>query len=231
MVAFQLGFEFLMSNMIKKDGRRRDTPNNVAELIADLGIEGARRQLRTGWATIARWMREGNIPKPQRIVVRPKMTPDVPDDWADVVPTMFKYEIADHYNMSPMMVTRLIQQTGIRSRKTAHELASEKLPKQPTPKRKTFQRVCTFTSPMRYALPILKEGAAVRAASYLRRYYPNVHRADIQILINKPLTWGDQQGLPDRGRGYHYVAGRGILTDQEVVELAEKLGFERISTD
>ena len=231
MRTFQLGFDFLMSNTTKKDGRLRDVPQNVAELIAELGIEGARRELRTGWATIARWMRDLNIPKPKREIVRPKMTPDVPADWAEVVPTMFKYEIADHYRMSPMMVTRLIEQTGVKSRKTAHELAREKPPKQPAQKRKPFLRVRNFTSPIRYGLPVIRDGAAVRAASHLRRYYPNVHRADIQMLINKPVTWGDQQGLPDRGRGYYYVSGRGILTDQEVVELAESLGFERISTD
>lgn len=231
MGAFQLGFDFLMSNATKKDGRRRDIPSNVAELIADLGIEGARRELRTGWATIARWMQELNIPKPKRIVVRPKMTPDVPADWAEVVPTMFKYEIAEHYRMSPMMVSRLIEQTGVRSRKTVHELASEKPPVQPAPRRLAYSRVRSFTSPLRHGLPILREGAAVRAATHLRRYYPNVHRADIQLYINKPVTWGDEQGLPDRGNGYYYIAGRGILTDQEVVELAEKLGFERISTD
>jgi hypothetical protein len=65
-----------------------------------------------------------------------------------------------------------------------------------------------------------------RAASHLRRYYSNVHRCDIKVYENQSITWGFLHEVPNGGRGYYFVDGKGVLKQDEMLALAREHGFD-----
>lgn len=232
----QMSFEFSMSennvralikkyNLPKRD-RRRAPPPDLTQKLAELGIEGARLHFQTGWNTIKRWMADLGIKKPQRIPANYGPRPLViPSDWAEIAPTKYKFELAEYYRCGIPRINRLIEATGIRSRKTVHELAAERPPEEPKPRRP--RRVRFFRPVLADRTATANQTVAAEAANFLRRTHTNVHRCDIQLTEFSRETWGDRYGVPDHGIGYYFVAGRGIMTDDELIELAQKGGFCR----
>lgn len=87
-----------------------------------------------------------------------------------------------------------------------------------TPKEESvIKKVKTFTSKIKTEAPV--------AADYLRKYYSSVFRCDIKMYENKPGTWGDRHGLDDHGKNQYFVAGKGTMWIDELVELAQRHGL------
>ena len=205
---------------------RRLPPRDFIEVVNRLGITKARDHFVVAWDTIYRWCSELNIKPPARRATktRPRKDLAVPDDWAQVAPTMFKAELAGHYGISSRMVDRLIEKSGIRSRKTVHELARER-PAQPQPKRPPHWRSAAHYQTFRY-ITELPRSTPQQAATFLRRKYANVHRADILMRDGSSQTWGDVHGAADHGKGQYYVHPIGIISELDMVMLAVRHGFE-----
>ena len=72
-------------------------------------------------------------------------------------------------------------------------------------------------------VPQTPDDEVSQAAHYLRQFHSNVFRCD--ILVREGKTWGFERGLPDRGRGRHFVAGAGVVTNARLVEMAQQKGF------
>lgn len=228
----QLSFEFFMSEYSVREHAkmyglpnrkcRREPPADLQAVLNERGVEGARAHFKTGWHTMKRWMHDLNIGKPDRKPIRHNAKPlIIPDDWEKVAPTKYKYELAQHYRVGARQINRMIEATGIRSRLTAHELAANRPP--PEPKARKARR---STARRVFNMDRWRGSTALEmAASHLRRKYPNVHRCDIQLREFERTTWGDAHGVPNHGKGYYFVAGKGVMTEDELVALAEKTGF------
>ncbi|OXE37495.1 MAG: hypothetical protein CGW95_01205 [Phenylobacterium zucineum] len=205
---------------------RRIAPDDFPEVVNRLGITKARAHFDVAWDTIYRWCGELNIKPPARrpTKTRPRKDIEVPADWAEVAPTKFKVELSVHYGLSSRMIDRLIERTGIRSRKTVHELARER------PSKEQHQRpLCWRPSGSFYTFrngAELPRSTPEAAAQFLRRRYANVHRADIRMKEGSAETWGDRRGLPDHGKGQYYVHPVGVVSELDLVMLAVRHGFE-----
>lgn len=219
-VAWSLGLSRRPSRL------RRVAPPEFAEVVNQIGITKARDHFNVAWDTIYRWCGELNIKPPARRATKTRPLKDIaiPDDWAEVAPTKFKVELSAHYQISSRMVDRLIQKTGIRSRKTPHELARER-PAKERRQRPACWRPGASYNVFRYAAEMPRT-TPEQAAHYLRRFYANVHRADIRMREGSTETWGDVHGAADHGRGQYRVHPLGIMSELDMVMLAVKRGFE-----
>lgn len=221
-IAWSLGLQSRRPHRV-----RRLVPADFPEVVNRLGITSARDHYKVAWDTIYRWCGETRIKPPARRATktRPQKDVPVPADWAEVAPTKFKKELAVIYGLSSRMVDRLIEKTGVRSRKTVHEIASEKPATErrgkPMHWRKAGQHYQTF----RYITEIPRS-TPEQAASFLRRFYVNVHRADILLRAGSAKTWGDLHGAPKHGHGFYYVHPVGIISELDMVMLAVKHGFD-----
>jgi ribosomal protein S13 len=205
---------------------RRIAPHDFTEVVNQIGITKARDHFNVAWDTIYRWCSELNIKPPARRATktRPRKDITIPDDWADVAPTKFKVELASHYGISSRMVDRLIEKTGIRSRKTPHELARERPARERRPRPPCWRPGANYHV-FRHAAE-LPRTTPEQAAHFLRRFYLNVHRADIRMREGSTETWGDVHGAKDHGKGQYHVHPLGIMSELDMVMLAVKRGFE-----
>lgn len=205
---------------------RRLAPPEFVEVVNRLGVTKARHHFNIAWDTIYRWCSELNIKPPARrpTKTRPPKDVAIPADWEQIAPTMYKVELAAHYGLSSRMIDRLIEKTGTRSRKTVHELAREKPPKERRARPPCWRSAAHYQT-FRYTTE-LPRSTPQQAAQFLRRIYANVHRADIQMREGSNQTWGDVHGATDHGKGQYYVHPVGIISELDLVMLAVKHGFE-----
>lgn len=207
---------------------RRLSPPDFVEVVNQIGITKARSHFNVAWDTIYRWCSELNIKPPARrpTKTRPPKVIEAPADWAEVAPTKYKVELSAHYGISSRMVDRLIETTGIRSRKTVHELAREK-PAKDKGRGTTslYWRGARHYQTFRYTTE-LPRSTPQQAAQFLRRKYANVHRADIILKEGSSKTWGDLRGVPNHGKGFYYVHPIGVISELDLVMLAVNHGFE-----
>lgn len=234
----QLAFEFMITPSAVRDVVRslklpfrsrtkcRDIPPDLRDIVMDVGIEGARAHYKTGWATIKRWIEDAGIDVTQRKrrIQSIENPVEVPTSWDKIAPTLYKYQVAEYYGISVNRVNRLIAITGIRTRPTLHELARTRPPappkqKKPRPKGRPFRTLLT------QAMPLANITNAQQAAQHLRRYLPNVHRCDILMREFDSTTWGQHYGVPNKGIGYYFVCGHGVLSNEKMIELAKGYGF------
>lgn len=150
-------------------------------------------------------------------VKRDKQPPSIPNDWYAVAPNMFKKELQAYYAMSRLQIERLVETTGIKTR-----------PMNPPPKPKpvSSRPIKQFKQFIHKRTPDIAPGVPSAAAQFLRRHYLSVHRCDIHMTETTSETWGDRHKLPNRGKGLYYVAGVGVVSELQLVNLALDKGFE-----
>lgn len=141
----------------------------------------------------------------------------VPSDWATVAPTKIRKDLYEHYGVRKLPVDRWIRETGIEPMSRYARLVPvrqkpEKIVKQFIQWKPAVSRSVDWSS-------------AGKAADYLRRYFANVHRCDIQLNVGSGKTWGDKRGVANHGKGFWNVDGKGVLNAEQVVCLAQEKGF------
>jgi hypothetical protein len=189
-------------------GRARPCPDDFKEVYESVGAIAARTHYRTGWDTVVRWcvqsgLRE-EIPKGK-----------VPDDWAEIAPTLTHAELRRKYRLSPYRLSILIADTGVNPLPLRGRRATrEKDPAIPAPPPKVVEMA---VDPQR----------ADKAAHHLRRFYPTVHRCDLKMYTGRSTAWADVQSppIPNHGIGYYWVAGKGAMLNVDMIELAVAKGF------
>jgi hypothetical protein len=149
--------------------------------------------------TIQRWLQATNLT--ERVT-----HPSVPPSWHDVAPTKNKTELATHYCVSMKTVNKWIAETGIKAK----------------PKKRLF--LSRPEQRERTKLKCAGSEDCAAAADYLRRIYSNVHRCDIYLTTQR--TWGQVLGLPNKGRGQYFVHSVGVITNDQLLTLARKHGFQ-----
>jgi len=205
---------------------RRPRPVDIYEVWEKLGYIGARQHYGAGSKTFTRWMKEARIDGRSRDHDnRIFQDPEIPADWALIAPTMYKGELRQHYKISRRAVERLVELTGVRSRKTNQEIAAERVVAPVKEKKVTgWHNPHWQTNGMTNAHHVYDSAPGARAASFLRKIYAPVHRADLQMYDGKDTTWGDLHGVPNGGRGYYVVGGLGVLSQDELIAHAVKRG-------
>lgn len=212
---------------------RREVPEDFAKVVDQMGLSKARTHFCASWATVARWAKQLGIERTRHSCNKNRGTKvvEVPADWHKVAPTLYKTQLMTHYGISYLMVRRLLDITGVKSRPTAHDLVLAGQPRKiraktkvKTPRRKgtgffALQRLGT-------ALPS-NDNVDIygQAANYLRRHYQNIFRCDIKLYINQSTTYGDEHDVPNKGRDHYFVAGVGIVHKDELLTMAVKRGF------
>ena len=142
----------------------------------------------------------------------------VPADWATVAPTKIRKDLYIHYGISKTVVDRWIKETGVQPLGRYDRMQTVK--KRPSTIKSVYRHVWQPN-----VSRAIDWSSAGKAADYLRRYFSNVHRCDIQIFVGRSGTWGDKHGLANHGRGFWNIDGKGILNAEQVVCLAKEKGF------
>lgn len=205
-----------------KDFRKKKPPVDLAAVIERVGVTGARDHYSVGWNTLRRWTLECGIKvdRSKRYTVRvPELV--IPEDWSTVAPTLFKGELARHYRISGKTVNRIIEVTGVHAKRI---VAKPKPEPKPKPPRRNWRQASwgRFNNGGSHSE---LQTMATEAARFLRRLYPNVHRCDIQMREGSATTWGDEHGVPNRGKGFYRV-GPKTMTEFEMVNLALARGMD-----
>lgn len=199
----------------------REIPADFAEFIKTHAPTAAARKYKAGWNTIHKWARAVGIDlKEVEIVKSGKPIAHkipVPVDYADIAKKYIRKEVYEHYHVTKLTVDRWIEETGIEPKSRYADLK----PQRPARMKVIKQHVSWKPVSTR----AVDWSIAGKAADYLRRYFANVHRCDIQLNVGSGRTWGDKRGLQNHGKGFWNVDGKGILNAEQVVCLAREKGF------
>jgi hypothetical protein len=230
----QLAFEFGISHSAVSEVRKRykikprssfgkkPAPDDLAAVVDRIGVAAARDHYSVGWETLRRWISTVGltIDKTKRFKALAERPLIIPKDWAERAPTMFKNQLASHYQISGKAVNRLIEVTGIHSKRIEAKPKPEPKPKMP---RRNWRQHSwgQFSSGTQ---SVEMHTMATEAARFLRRVYPNVHRCDIQMREGSSTTWGDERGMPNRGKGYYLVGSR-TMSELEMINHALDRGM------
>jgi hypothetical protein len=189
-------------------GHSRACPQDFKEVYAKIGSVAARTYYRTGWSTIVRWCIENGL---REEVSQNK----IPDDWAQVAPTLTHAELRRKYRLSPYRLSILIAQTGV----DPLPLPGRRPPRPKDP-------AIPAPPPKVIAKPVDPERAG-KAAHHLRRHYSAVHRCDLRMYTGRNTVWADVQAppIPNHGIGYYWVAGKGAILNADMIDLAITKGF------
>lgn len=160
--------------------------------------------------TSARWV--STLPKHvQDAVAYGQLKLELPEDWPARAKYMPRKELMAHYGIGDIVLNRWISESKITP------------PYAPgyVPKSSTTQQIKQMPVP-----PVAPDQHA-QAAHYIRRWFSNVHRADI-LETETGITWGEMRGLPDKGKGKYFVGGLGIVANDDVVEIARARGWREV---
>lgn len=143
--------------------------------------------------TISKWRRETGTVRPR--IVAPRI--EMPSNFPILAPTMTRAEAIKRFKVSDNTLSRWLRETGT-----------------------AFKPWLRFTS----SLPLVKVPSgdvslAGQAAHFLRRYYPNVYKAEI-------LSDAIRKQLPQRGSGMFVVGNKGVMIAADVIALAMDKGFD-----
>ena len=102
----------------------RPMPADFVEVALKLERSTGRIQghYSAGQETVARWLKEAGIDMP-RTIIRP-----VPDDFAEVAPTMFINQLTKHYRTGLTVVYRWLKETGVQTSKAPNPAQFKVLP-------------------------------------------------------------------------------------------------------
>lgn len=179
---------------------RRPMPADFPIRAAAMLNNDLERHYSAGYQTIIRWRQECGVAAP---VIKTQRAPKFsrPDDFALVARSMTLTEAERHYDRPATTIRRWFAEVGIEPRRHVWK------PTKPVIRAELDQNVHSL------------------AAHHLRRFYPSVHRADIRLREHDRDTWGDERGLPDRGKGLYFVSGLGVIPAYEMIAIARDHGF------
>lgn len=190
----------------KSCNRKRPAPDDLLEQVQIHGsLQRLVRHYRSSDEVVRRWLKEQNItlrtlaPKDAKI--------PVPDDWHEAA-NLTRTEIRRRWNLSPKVMDRLLEETGVIPRKA--------------------QRYDLMNVMGKARRTQVQAGLSMiqHAANHLRRKgFSNVHRADLILRENHKTTWGSAHGLPNGGEDFYYVSGHGPMPTEAMVALAAKHGW------
>jgi len=175
-------------------------PADFADMVARTHQLGLVRHYRVSNSTIRRWLSETGLTPAQRPRVENPRRMPMPEEFAELAPTLTRAQLADRLGVSDTVILRWCQEAGVR------------------PMRSPFFRRKGGAVAWGEVIPPVDADLAAQAAQFLRRRFI-VYSCAI-------LPAQERRGLPNKGRDHYYVNGRGVMTAAQMIELAEERGFD-----
>lgn len=201
--------------LVTRNGRSiRAVPDDFRESQKSMGYKELCTKYRCSQQTLQRWYNACDIPLGTYHTERST----IPPDWVAVAPTMTKTLLALHYNVSVTTINKWLENTGVDPKR----FIPTKKEKPVVPPHRGRHSALRKTP-----VPSVKPDEVSQAAHYIRRFYPNVFRADLKLFEAYSDTWGERNNVENYGIGKYFVSGLGVISDDEVVKLADRLGFRK----
>ena len=192
----------------------RPLPRDFEEMAEVLSDNGLREYYGCGRQVLARWHSLAGTPD-DRAKRKTKLT--VPNDFVAMAPQMTKAELGRHYMRDDSVIKRWLTEAGVAPKKF--------VPKKTVSKKQTGKLEAKPVKIENREITVYYESRAKRAARWLQRKLPCVFWGGIYLYENDQTTWGDVNGLPHKGRDHYYVAGKGPMWIDDMVELAFEYGM------
>lgn len=187
---------------------RRKVPDDFAQNASTMSHKALMNRYRMSYDTLSRWLSEIEIAPYSPLTP----TLEIPADFAERARMMSRKELREYYKRSHETIRRWCRKFNIPAHKAP-----------PPPK---------YSPPITRAVAVT---AASAAANILRSKgkFSNVFRCDIVWSDTHPsITWAERynnrlekgekdQIIPNRGMGYYFVSGRGVMTEGDMIALAK----------
>lgn len=239
-----------VTQLAKKEGltifvaprARASIPADFTERVAELRtFKAIRAHYGCGYAMLKTWVDATGVTLEQaKTGPRPV---DLPAGWFELAPTMTVSEASRHFGHDVRTLRQMEARSGVKfvpfdAARAQRERAASK-PKAPKPEAPKAEVASPKPKTQHKAFAADSGGRAHRsqwadrtpmseadsAAHFLRRFFSNVHRADIVVTATPRRTWGFLQGLEDGGAGLYRVGRRGVMSVREMIALARERGW------
>lgn len=183
---------------------RREMPPDFAQLAPTLTERGLRLHYAAGVNTVSRWLAEAKVAASSSTAHHERAAKAVPADYRRVRASLCQRDAAEHYGVARGTARRWDRETGVDTGRAA-------LPPRVVPQSMVYGARRTARKP---TVPLDRAHVDItpvgRAVDYLRRYGP-VFRCS---STGRAVDAGD-----------HWRRGPAILTDADVIQRAERLGW------
>ena len=196
--------------------RKASTPDDFQEMALTMNMTQLAKHYGRVRSVIARWVEELELTE---IIVSPAGRPKaIPHNFTKMAPTMTRAELMRLYNTDRLTVMRWLKEVGITCQSITERRAQNaaSVPTKIEDNGPVVRR--EFTGHMKLT--------AAEAAQFLRRLHASIHRADIKMFEHSSHTWGDVNNVPHRGVNQYYVAGKGIMWLDDLIDYAKTKGFK-----
>ncbi|TZG24885.1 hypothetical protein [Sphingomonas montanisoli] len=185
------------------------TPADFAEVAVGKTNAEIAEHYGCGITIITRFRKEAGV-----VANPPSRARTLPDDFAAVAPGMTYAEMEQRWDVGSKLITRWCREVGVVS--SGHRSTKPKAaPRCAPPPRRSVHRGGPAPT-----MATADTSDAGMAASYLRRFYPNVYRMSVH-----PADELRARNVPDGGRNHFNVGGRGIIAANDLIELARAKGW------
>lgn len=196
--------------------RKAQTPDDFEEMAKTMNMTQLAKHYGRVRSVIARWVEELELTE---IVANPRARPKaIPHNFSKMAPTMTRAELMRLYNTDRLTIIGWLKEVGISCQSVTERRAQNaksdpvKIEEDGAVARREFNGRTKLV--------------AAEAAKFLRRFHSSVHRADIKMYEHSSHTWGDIKNVPHRGINQYYVAGKGIMWLDDLIDYATSKGFK-----
>jgi hypothetical protein len=196
--------------------RKAQTPDDFEEMAKTMNMTQLAKHYGRVRSVIARWVEELELT--EIIVDRRGTVKAIPHNFQKMAPTMTRAELMRLYNTDRLTIIGWLREAGISCQSITERRAQNaksdpvKIEEDGTVARREFNGRTKLV--------------AAEAAQFLRRFHSSVHRADIKMYEHSSHTWGDVKNVPHRGINQYYVAGKGIMWLDDLIDYATSKGFK-----
>lgn len=196
--------------------RKAQTPDDFEEMAKTMNMAQLAKHYGRVRSVIARWVEELELT--EIIVDRRGTVKAIPHNFSKMAPTMTRAELMRLYNTDRLTIIGWLREAGISCQSITERRAQNaksapvKIEEDGTVARREFNGRTKLV--------------AAEAARFLRRFHSSVHRADIKMYEHSSHTWGDVKNVPHRGINQYYVAGKGIMWLDDLIDYATSKGFK-----
>jgi hypothetical protein len=219
----------------------RPMPSDFAEVASRSSQQYLRVHYQAGSETIHRWLVQAGIPTVGGTSIQRAAV--IPSDFAVVAPMMTLVELAGHYRRSDTVVRRWLKEAGVKSR----AISTLRAMPDSFPRAAEFMGVAGLAqhygaghvtinrwlkeagiAPIAYTPKHWRGKSAeylaadVTVATHAARFLQRTR----QVYAVDVLPLQKRQHLPNNGKGYWMVAGKGALDAASLVAFAETKGFD-----
>lgn len=196
--------------------RKAQAPDDFEEMAKTMNMTQLAKHYGRVRSVIARWVEDLELTE---LAIDPRgRVKAIPHNFSKMAPTMTRAELMRLYNTDRITVMGWLKEVGISCQSITERRAqnAKAAPVKIEEDNLVVRREFTGRTKL----------VAAEAAKFLRRVHASVHRADIKMYEHSSHTWGDVKNVPHRGVNQYYVAGKGIMWLDDLIDYATSKGFK-----